>query len=138
LLTEKAKQRAGNNFAELASVLWQEIRSIQEPTVRSGLLGRIANRMALQTGFSPGDSLSDRMEHLAERMAERQIPMEVEKSGTTPSLTILACPYPDLAELDRGVCAMERMLFSEVLGASVKLTACRLDGANCCTFEPSA
>ena len=27
-----------------------------------------------------------------------------------------ACPYPNLAESDRNVCAMEKMLFSELVG----------------------
>jgi len=30
---------------------------------------------------------------------------------------------------------MEKTLFSNLLMEDVKLTACRLDGANCCTFE---
>jgi predicted ArsR family transcriptional regulator len=50
-------------------------------------------------------------------------------------LTALACPYPELADQDRSVCAMERMLFAEVLGESVRLSKCRLDGDTCCSFE---
>jgi predicted ArsR family transcriptional regulator len=51
-------------------------------------------------------------------------------------LTALACPYPELAEQDRGICAVEKLVFSELLGEKVRLTECRLDGAsNCCRFE---
>jgi predicted ArsR family transcriptional regulator len=49
-------------------------------------------------------------------------------------LTAVACPYPELAEQDRGVCAMERMMFSEMVGERLKLTDCRLDGDACCRF----
>lgn len=138
LLTEKGREGDGNNYAQLATVLWEEIRSIREPSVRSGLLGRIAGRMARQSGVVPGNSLSERMEYLASQMGEQQLLVEVNKSGSEPTLSVLACPYPKLAESDRGVCAMERQLFSELLGTSVKLSACRLDGASCCMFEPSA
>ena len=53
-------------------------------------------------------------------------------------LTALACPYPELAKLDRSVCTMEKLMLSEILGENVRLSECRLDGANCCTFTPSA
>ena len=46
-------------------------------------------------------------------------------------------PIPELAEQDRTVCSMERMMFSELLGENVRLSDCRLDGHNCCTFEPT-
>jgi predicted ArsR family transcriptional regulator len=59
----------------------------------------------------------------------------VNQTGSPPTLTALACPYPELAERDRSVCAMERMLFADLLGRDVKLAGCRLDGAACCTFE---
>jgi DeoR family transcriptional regulator, suf operon transcriptional repressor len=40
-----------------------------------------------------------------------------------------------LAEQDRGICGVERMLFSELLGENIRLSECRLDGASCCRFE---
>jgi predicted ArsR family transcriptional regulator len=72
-------------------------------------------------------------------MSERHVPFEIQQSPTDelPVLTALACPYPDLAEQDHSVCAMERMMFAEILGEPLKLTQCRLDGATCCTFEAS-
>jgi DeoR family transcriptional regulator, suf operon transcriptional repressor len=72
-------------------------------------------------------------------MSGRNLPFVLEESeNQLPVLTALACPYPDLAEQDRSVCAMESMLLSNVLGEGVRLSACRLDGANCCTFQTSA
>jgi hypothetical protein len=50
-------------------------------------------------------------------------------------LTVWACPYPELAEVDRGICAMERLMFAELLEQDVRLTACRLDGDPCCRFQ---
>jgi predicted ArsR family transcriptional regulator len=137
-LTEKGRRRAGANFADLAIALWQEIRSIRDPEVRRGLLQRISHRMAgLYATAIRGASLHERMESLAELFRDRRIPFDVEGSADLPLLNAGACPYPDLAEQDRTVCAMERMLFSELLGENLRLTQCRLDGHSCCTFEPA-
>ncbi len=77
------------------------------------------------------------MASLAGLMNEREIPFEVNDAGGLPVLSALACPYPELAKADRGVCTMEKLMLSEVLGESMRLSACRLDGAACCTFTPS-
>ena len=136
-LTEKGRRRAGANFADLAIALWQEVREIKDPEVRRGLLQRISRRLAtLYAGQIHGSSLEERMESLAAVFRERQIPFEVDQTHELPMLHATACPYPDLAEQDRSVCSMERMMFSELLGENVRLSQCRLDGHNCCTFEP--
>src|SRR5690606_36573956 len=103
---------------------------------------RISERLAetYRQGMS-GETLQERMAELASLMASQDVPFEYQaqetEAGELPVLTALACPYPDLAERDRGVCAMENMLLSSVLGESMRLSSCRLDGAACCTFEAS-
>jgi DeoR family suf operon transcriptional repressor len=138
-LTEKGERSAGTNFADMAIVLWEEIKSVEDPTIRRGLLKRIADRfVAKYRDRVSGDTLDKRMGALAEVMSEREIPFAVDKSGELPVLSALACPYPELAKLDRGVCTMEKLMLSEILGNNVRLSECRLDGASCCTFTPSA
>lgn len=138
-LTPAGRRSGGTNYDALAQVLWDEIRGLPDPTVRQGLLKRISDRLSqLYRGQIVGASLEERMSSLAEVMSRQDVPFEVDGSASLPVLTALACPYPDLAERDRSVCAMEKMLLSEVLGANLKLSSCRLDGASCCTFEASA
>jgi predicted ArsR family transcriptional regulator len=138
-LTEKGERAAGTNFADIAIVLWEEVKSVDDPAIRRGLLKRIAGRLVERyRNRVSGETLSERMTGLATLMDEREIPFEVDSSGELPVLTALACPYPELAKLDRGVCTMEKLMLSEILGENVRLTECRLDGANCCTFTPSA
>jgi predicted ArsR family transcriptional regulator len=137
-LTEKGERSAGTNFADMAIVLWEEVKSLEDPVVRRGLLKRVAGRLVERyRGRVAGETLGERMSSLSRLMGEREIPFEVDSSGELPVLTALACPYPELAKLDRGVCTMEKLMLSEILGESVRLTECRLDGANCCTFTPS-
>jgi predicted ArsR family transcriptional regulator len=138
-LTEKGERSAGTNFADMAIVLWEEVKSVPDLEVRRGLLKRIADRLVERyRGKVSGDTLGERMTSLSRLMGERDVPFEVGSTGDLPVLTALACPYPELAKLDRSVCTMEKLMLSEVLGESMRLSECRLDGATCCTFTPSA
>ncbi len=140
-LTEAGRRKAGTNFHDLAAALWDEIRAVEDPEIRRGLLQRIAQRLAGQyVRRVQGDTVSQRMEALADIYRERRIPLEVshpsgDSVNSLPVLNAKACPYPDLAERDRTVCAMERMMFSTLLDTNLRLTQCRLDGGDCCTFE---
>ncbi|MCB9875896.1 MAG: winged helix-turn-helix transcriptional regulator [Planctomycetaceae bacterium] len=136
-LTAKGRRKTGSNFADLAIALWQEIRSIEDVEVRRGLLQRLAKRLAdVYADQIEGESLEDKMESLATLFGERKVPFTVTREvDKLPILTALACPYPDLAEQDRTICSMEKILFSQLLGEQVSLSQCRLDGESCCTFE---
>jgi DeoR family transcriptional regulator, suf operon transcriptional repressor len=138
LLTDKGRRDSGHNFGDLAMALWQEVRAVKDPEVRNGLLQRIAKSVASMyadrvTAIAP----AERMQQLAELMSGRNVPFSREGTSELPVLTAWACPYPTLAEQDRGVCAMENMVFSELVGEKVKLSECRLDGGSCCRFETS-
>lgn len=136
-LTVQGRKKSGSNFVDLAMVLWQEVREIKDPEVRRGLLTRLSKRLAeLYAEKIHGESTAAKMASLAEVFAERRIPLEVNQNGELPVLTVVACPYPELAEQDRGVCSMEKQMFAELLGQNVHLSQCRLDGGTCCTFEP--
>lgn len=139
-LTPLGVRSAGTNYNQLAQVLWEEIREVRDPEVRRGLLKRISQRLAASyRDQMHGEGVRERMAELAQLMSGNDLPFVLDDSDKAlPVLTALACPYPDLAEQDRSICAMEKMLLSDVLGEGVRLSSCRLDGATCCTFEASA
>lgn len=138
-LTEKGRRQAGGNFADLAIALWREVRAVENAEVRQGLFQRIAKTMATMYGPQiAGATTVERMRSVARVFAERNVPFTVDESGPLPVLTAEACPYPELAEQDRGICALERMMFSELVGDGLRLTDCRLDGEDCCRFEPKS
>ena len=137
-ITDKGRRKGGNNFSDLAIALWEEVRHIQDPEVRRGLLSRISSRLAGSYAAEiRGTNLKEKMESLAKAFSDRRMPFEVDYSQELPVLAATACPYPDLAEQDRSVCSMEKMMFSELLGENMHLSNCRLDGGGCCTFEPA-
>jgi DeoR family suf operon transcriptional repressor len=136
-LTQLGKRKSGANYADLAIALWQEIRSIKDLEVRRGLVQRLAKRLSeMYAERLEGKSVEEKMEAMASLFAERQIPMEYgrDENGRMV-LQIMACPYPDLAEQDRGICAVEKGMFAELLGENLRLSQCRLDGETCCTYE---
>lgn len=135
-LTQKGRRKTGTNYADLATALWQEVRSIDDPDLRRGLLQRLSRRLVeMYAGHVQGDTAAEKMESLAEIFSERQVPFVVDAQGGLPVLRALACPYTEIAEEDRSICSVEKMLFSELMGEELRLAHCRLDGQNCCTFE---
>lgn len=135
-LTDKGKRKTGANFADLTIALWKEIRAIEDHDVRQGLLQRLAKTMAVMYAEKVhGVTVEEKMRSISELFAERDVPFSVDHSGKLPVLNALACPYPELAEQDPSICAMENLLFSELVGQGVHLSECRLDGHACCTFE---
>lgn len=135
-LTEQGRRKTGANFADLAIALWREIRNIKDIDVRRGLIERLAKTMAEMYGDRvDGGSVEERMQAVRSLFAERGVSFSVDSGSELPILTAETCPYPDLAEQDRSICSLEKMLLSELLNENVHLTGCRLDGATCCTFE---
>jgi len=136
-LTDKGVRVTGSNFTDLAVVLWRELGSMAGEQQRQDLLRRIAR--ALAAGYAKeiqGDTPTERMRSLGELLAQRRIPVSVDGPPERPVLKTHACPYPTLAEEDRSICTMERMLFSELLGRDVELTHCRLDNSSKdCRFQ---
>jgi DeoR family suf operon transcriptional repressor len=137
-LSQKGVRMTGSNFTDLALALWQAMSSIEDPVLRREMLRRIARSLAATYGRQiEGHTTAERMRSLSELLGQRRVPFSVEPSGGLPVLTAHACPYPELAESDRSVCAMEQMLFSELLGEDVALAHCRLEGGTECQFQTS-
>ncbi len=136
-LTDSGRRVGGDNFRDLALVLWREIRGVRDLEVRRGLLGRIGSSLAaMHRADVAGGTVADRLAGVAEILRRREIACSVEAppSGGLPVLTSYVCPYPDLAEQDRGICAAERTMIEELVGSPVALSECRLDGGSCCRF----
>ena len=139
-LTDSGRRLGGDNFRDLALVLWREIRGVRDPAVRRGLLGRIGDGLARIEGRQiTGTTPAERLEGVADLLRRRNIACAVDSTPSPsghalPVLTSYACPYPDLAEEDRGICAAERSMIEELVGGAVRLSECRLDGGSCCRF----
>jgi predicted ArsR family transcriptional regulator len=136
----EAHKRLGQNYADLAVVLWDEMmRTVEDPRLRRVLFGRITERLAeLYRSQMTGDEWEGRLVQLGSILHGRGIEAEVTRGDDGTSMPVLkqhSCPYYELAEVDRAVCAMERKMFEKVLGRGLRLSQCRLDGHRSCDFE---
>lgn len=136
-LTEKGLRVTGSNFTDLALALWREIGTIEDPQIRRNLLRRVIGTLVTAYGRQiEGRTMTQRMESLARLLAQRSVPFSVTNGSDLPVLTAHACPYPELAEKDRTICAFEKLLFSELLQCDMQLSQCRLEGGGSCQFQP--
>lgn len=138
----EAHRRLGQNYADLAVALWEEVmQSVGDRKLRRVLFTRITDRLAkLYREQVQGEGWEGRLIQLESALHERGIEAEVarkEGQGEEAELFLrqLSCPYFELAESDKAICALERKMFEKVLGRGLKLSACRLDGHRSCDFE---
>jgi predicted ArsR family transcriptional regulator len=138
-LSPKARKLSGNNFADLAAVLWQQVLGIDDSRRRQHVITSIASALkVLYADAIRGTTLKARMESLRELLEKRRVRCEIDTPVDGPTFTLRDCPYSELAEVDSTICEMETMLFSQLLGDEVVLSQCRLDGHSCCQFEPKS
>ena len=76
-----------------------------------------------------------RLNQLRNVLEERGFKVEIDRQSDLPILREKNCPYLELASNDPSICELEQTVFEEILGTSVTLTQCCLDGHNCCEFE---
>ncbi|MBX3439552.1 MAG: transcriptional regulator [Planctomycetaceae bacterium] len=142
-VTDKGRRQLGNDYGELARLMWRELRAIEDREVRTRLMTRL--RDALVERYRPpqiSGSLSDRFQHLQHALREQGFQVDVNQresgAGLLPVLREHSCPYFDLAEEDSSICDLEQSVFGEVLGVPVTLTQCCRDGHSCCEFQVSS
>jgi predicted ArsR family transcriptional regulator len=113
------KTLGGQNYADLATVLWDELMSeVADRKLRRQLFLRITDRLAeIYRAEVNGQDWNDRL------------------TQDEAFLRQYSCPYLELAESDPAICALERKMFEKVLGRGLRLAQCRLDGHNACDFE---
>ena len=135
----EAQKRLGQNYAELAVVLWEEMMTtVEDRKLRRLLFARITERLAeMYRGRVSGPEWEGRLVQLTTLLHDRGVEAEVARDGVGafPMLRQHSCPYYELAETDRAICALERKMFEKVLGRGLRLSQCRLDGDHSCDFQ---
>jgi predicted ArsR family transcriptional regulator len=134
-----AQKRLGQNYADLAVALWEEMmNTVADRKLRRLLFIRVTDRLAeIYRGQVSGPEWEGRLVQLSNLLHDRGVEAEVtsDASGAIPILRQHSCPYYELAEADPAICALERKMFEKVLGRSLRLSQCRLDGDRFCDFQ---
>lgn len=137
-VTAEGRRLLGDNYSDLASLLWSELHTIEEPDVRQRVAGRICDALVRQYGANVrGAALLERFAELGLALTDRGFSVEVDSSSLLPILRENHCPYHDLAQRDAGICQLEQQVFEKVLGVPLTLSSCCRDGDRCCEFHPA-
>lgn len=135
-LTTAGVHSLGDNYGELAQLLWDELRQIEELNVRTRVLGRIEAQLATRYASRvTGKSVTERMRELQVVLSERGFRVEVTEDSGLPILREQHCPYHELATADAQVCQMEQRVFEQVLGTPLHLAKSCREGHGCCEFQ---
>jgi predicted ArsR family transcriptional regulator len=138
VLTELGLRQLGDNYGELAMLLWNELQAIEDPQVRRAVLGRLRAAFVRRYGAHvTGSTLDERLEQLRQSLNQRGFHVELDRRDGLPILRENNCPYHELAVGDGGICVLEQDVFEEVLGVPLVLAQCCRDGHNSCEFHPA-
>lgn len=139
-VTESGRRELGQNYAELATLLWGELQQIEEEPIRRRILGRIQQAMVEQfrdrvTASSPGQRMTQLASVLSERGFEVETEHHSDREGDLPILREHTCPYHEIASHDQSICELEQAVFADVIGSPLELTHCCQRGDRACEFE---
>lgn len=135
-VTDAGRRQLGDNYGELALILWREVKQIDDPAVRQRVVNRVRDALVARYGRAVvGETAADRVRTLGLALREQGLDVEVDASDSLPILRENHCPYWELAENDPAICELERSVFQRVLGGRVSLEHCCLDGHGCCEFS---
>lgn len=134
-VTEKGLRQLGDNYGDLALILWRAVRGIPDADIRESITTRVRDALVARLGRFGDGAVHERLQHLREALLNRGYDVELGSTTELPILRENNCPYQELAEEDRGICDLELEVFRQSLGAEVRLTQCCLDGHHCCEFE---
>lgn len=138
-LTDEGRRKLGNNYVELATILWSQISEMEDDELKQKLMSRLRETLVKRYGESAnGDGVLGRLHSLKQSLSERGFNVEVEEDGALLTLMEQNCPYHELASKDRSICDLEHDVFEEILGVPLKLVQRCVDGHNCCLFEATA
>lgn len=137
-VSEAGRRLLGENYGDLAMILWRELKNIDEPEVRERVFQRVEDALVREYGETVGTgSLRSRLEGLGAALEERGFDVEVDTTGSLPVLRENNCPYLELATSNPEICVLEQAVFERVLGTPMKLSQCCLEGHHCCEFHPA-
>lgn len=136
-LTDAGRQALGDNYGELAILLWDELRRIADPGVREGVLNRLREQFARRMGSGvTGSTVEQRLTQLGSALSARGFDVQI---GNLPGGDVVLrehhCPYHELAVADAGICELEQQVFEQILGSPLQLIQSCRDGASCCEFR---
>jgi len=136
-VTDDGLHALGEDYRELAVVLWEAIVGLEESAVKEQLISQVQDKLAdrFRRNLVEEDDPAQRLDQLADEMQASGFNVESDHSLELPILRETNCPFPMLADVDETICQVEKRVLEQVLGTEVEFrNRCR-DGHHCCEFE---
>ncbi len=138
-VTDKALNElfAGNQWL-VVPALWRAIEDVGGAKLKGQVLRRVSRALANHyRGKIQGNSPAQRLREMAQLLRKEEGNLiEIEESGDGRlAVHRRSCSFYSMFEESRAVCQVEGKMWSAVVGAPVRRTAGRHDGAPCCVFE---
>lgn len=134
--TPKVQELFACHCDDLALTLLEEVFHLEGETRTAELLDRVGTRLAGRYFASVRSSLlSERVTELARALNGNGVLADaLVAEGDVIALRTYNCPFHELAQEHREICEMDRSMLQKVLGSSVSLSQCMLEGHAGCTF----
>jgi len=116
--------------------IWQAVRDIGGDKLIRDVLKRVSRALADHynrqiTATKPEDRLREMIRILSQ---EGGLVDGVEEDGHLVMYK-RSCPFISMVDQQRSICCVDLEMMTAVVGRPVRRTACRHEGAPCCTFE---
>jgi predicted ArsR family transcriptional regulator len=138
-LTERGQAYFPANYAMLANLLLEELRSMAGAEALQRLLRRVSSRMADHySDRIVGHTLDERVQTAAQVLREQGCDVNVRTGEDAYFIEQCTCPYPEVARHHSAVCALEVDFVQRMTGADARLVGSLLRGDPACTYRVRA
>jgi predicted ArsR family transcriptional regulator len=135
-LTERGQAAFPTNYAMLANLLLEELRTMAGAEALQRLLRRVSTRMAERySDRLAGKTLLDRVKTTAEVLREHGCEVELRSENGEYFIEQCTCPYPEVARQHSAVCALEVGFVQQMTGADARLVGSLLRGDPACAYR---
>ncbi len=135
-LTERGESSFPTNYAMLANLLLEELRTMAGADALQRLLRRVSSRMAERYGDRVAAlPLGERVRVTAEVLREHGCEVDVRQDGSQYFIEQCTCPYPEVARRHSAVCALEVGFVQQMTGADARLVGSLLRGDPACSYR---
>jgi len=132
-LTPKAVESLPRNYHELCSCLVEALSEALTPEQVSEVMQRAGRRLGESQGLGPKARLQRRMQRANAFLESRGYYPEA--SSDSARLTLLHCPYREVAEGWPIVCQFDRALLEGLLATRVEIVGRIVENKPACTVE---
>jgi len=126
---------AGNQQM-VVPAMWRAIEKVGGKELREKVLKQVSRDVAKHYKRRVhAKSPAERLLQMAKLLREEGHLVEIEEEDGQLVVRKRSCPFISMFEQTRAVCCVDQEVISDVVGAPIRQTSCRHDGAPCCSFQ---